>query len=471
MLEDRAMEARDGYLVPKEPTNESNVLWIVGEGARFDRSSAVDELARRGVRFPLAYASGASEKAALAAMLAGARPSELVGVSSEPALAPFTRGARKRATRAFAARAPGLDAGFFVGDLGFDSAFVGHSHDVTREAKRWLGANRDQRFIAFVDAADTDPSELVAAIDDIGIRDRTIVVVSRRQGATLATPAPIVIAGPGVPSAQTADARVRTIDIAPTLFELLGLEAPGTVTGRSLLGLANGSVPSVDRTIVTESLGLRALLHDRWQLVLRGRKTALFDVGADPNERSDLARTYPDVVAEMKARLEAAVAHVPVAGDASEADERAKAGVVHLRFAGGPVARRVSGKITIGDATVKAKIFDVRPVDLGTDSLRTEEGAVDVAFRTMPASTVGFDVIVDPPTTPISWELWLDDAPWPDAGVFGGPYGLLTPALAHGMASEEARASALAKALPAIDPQRDVGLFVTRDPRVGSAAR
>jgi arylsulfatase A-like enzyme len=467
MLEDGAVEGRDGYVVPKEPTNDESVLWIVGDGPLFDRCPAIDAVAWRGVRFTHAYASGASEKAAVAAMLAGARPSELVDVSSEAALSPFTRGARKRATRAFAARSSGLDAGFFVDDLGFDGAFLGHSHEVTREAKRWLGANKDQRFLAFVDAGDTDPSELVAAIDEMGMRDRTIVVVARRRGATLAAPAPIVIAGPGIPSARTVDTRVRTVDVAPTLFELLDLETPTTVTGRSLLGLSAGSSPPVDRTIVTEALGLRALLHDRWQLVLRGRKTSLFDAAADPEERNDLARTKPDVVAEMKARLDAALAHVPVPGDASEADERAKPGVVHLRFVGGKLSRRVSGKITVGNA----KSFEVRPVDLGSDAVRTEEGRVDVAFRTIPASPLGFDVIVDPPTTPIVWEFWLDDGPWPEDGVFGGPYGLRTPTLVHGMTSAEARASALAKALPAIDPQRDVGLFVTRDRRVTATGR
>ncbi len=165
---------------------------------------------------------------------------------------------------------------------------------------------------------------------------------------------------------------------------------------------------------------------------------------------------------------------MPVAGARPEPSRLSPSGrppVVHLRFVGGGSARRVSGTITIGDAKAKPRSFDVQPVELGRDAFKADGEKLDVSFRTSASVPVGFDVVVDPPGTPVGWELWLDDEPWPEDGVFGGPYGLPAPLLWRGIASDDARASAEATALPSIDTRHDVGLFVVRErPREGEGA-
>ena len=70
---------------------------------------------------------------------------------------------------------------------------------------------------------------------------------------------------------------------------------------------------------------------------------------------------------------------------------------------------------------------------------------------------------VDPPGAPIAWQLFLDDAPWPKDSTFAGPFGLPAVAAKAGITSEEARDELYAQALPAIDPARDLGVFLTRD--------
>ncbi len=286
-----------------------------------------------------------------------------------------------------------------------------------------------------------------------------------------------MIAGPRLGPGTSVKARVRTTDIAPTVLDVLGLEPHARMSGRSLLPLVRGEKEE-ERVVVTEGRGSRAIIAGRWRLVVKegaarivtdGERTRksdvdLFDLVDDPGERRDVAAKRPEIVAEMKARLDAALKNVAVAGAAST-QGAAQLPVVHLRFAGGASPRRVSGSIRIGGAKTKAKSHDVVPIELGRDALRVDGDKIDVAFRTSPDAPVGFDLVVDPPSVPITWELWLDDQPWPEPGVYGGPFGLSAPTLRGGLANEEARSLAHATSLPTIDTRRDVGLFVVRERR------
>lgn len=532
---------------------------------------ALDDLAARGVRFTHAYSAASWTRPGTLAMLAGARSTEL-GIdtldwmippqqsahfyASDPPLLSLTLRRQDMATRAF------VNNYFLVGyapvgvDFGFERV-DDHRYrtrdtlEVTNDATQWLRENRDTRFFAFVnynsphepyeppqrfvdrippppagpkdkitrlymaEAAKDDDAigTLMRTLDETGLRDKTIVVVTADHGETLSsahsgtsglekmpiryhhavsmfeetTRVPILIVAPGqIPAKTAVKARVRTTDIAPTVLELLGLEAHPRMSGKSLLPLVKGQTEPDERVVVSEGRGSRAIMHGKYRLITRtgdaritiqGSETReseieLYDLENDPGERHDIARKKPELVAEMKARLDAALKNVPVAGSraavAASATrpgevETGKPPVVRLRFAGGASPRRVNGSITIGDAKTKPKTFDVQPVDLAPDAFKVVGDKIDVALRTSPAVTVGFDVTVDPPGTPVSWDLYLDDRGWPDERVFGGPFGLLAPVLKKGLLSEEARLAANASALPTIDPRRDLGLFVARE--------
>ena len=529
---------------------------------------AIDDLAKRGVRFTHAYSAGSWTRPGTLAMLSGARSSEL-GLdtqqwvlhpadvarfyASDPPLLPLIARRHGASTHAF------MNNYFMVGyapvgvEMGFEHA-ADHRYrtrdtlEVTRDTTAWIKGNKDTRFFLFVnynsphepyeppaqllervpeppagpadkvarlymaEAAKDDEAigVLMQTIADAGLRERTIVVVTADHGETMSsahagtsaldhmpiryhhavsnyeetTHVPIVIVAPGLlPEDRAVKERVRNVDLAPTIAELLGLEAQTRFSGRSLVGLAKGQKESEERVVVTEGRGTRAVMHGRHRLIVRdgaARTTTfadrtvtvneeLFDLVDDPGERRDLARDNPDLVREMRARLVAAIAKVPVAGSiaatAAPATEDARPPTIHLRFVGGARARRVSGAIAIGDAKNKPRAFTVEPIELGRDSLKIAGERAEIAMTTSPAAAVGFDIVVDPPTTPVTWDLYLDDARWPDDAVFGGPYGLLTPALRHGMENDAERLLAQASLLPPIDPRRDVGVFIVRERR------
>jgi hypothetical protein len=257
--------------------------------------------------------------------------------------------------------------------------------------------------------------------------------------------------------------RVRNVDLAPTILELEGLEADPRMSGRSMMPLVRGQKEAEPRVVVTEGRGSRGILWGRWRMVVHDngeQDEELYDLGEDPGERHNVARSHPDEMADLKARLTAALANVRTA-DASPS-EAAPLPVVHVRFAGAGRAHRVTGVLTVGDGKHGASAF-VEGVGVPREAIRVDGPRVDFALDTAEAALVGFDLRVDPAGAPLAWQLFLDDAPWPDRATFTGPFGLPAVTARGGIASDEARAEVYSPVLPVIDPSRDLGVFITRD--------
>jgi hypothetical protein len=117
-----------------------------------------------------------------------------------------------------------------------------------------------RKYMAEAGKDDQAIGELLRTLGEAGLEERTIVVVTADHGETLSTAhtgttlenipvrfhhavgnyeettrVPILLCAPGRLRAGAAvKARVRNSDIAPTLLDLLGVEAPSKMTGRSL---------------------------------------------------------------------------------------------------------------------------------------------------------------------------------------------------------------------------------------------
>lgn len=120
---------------------------------------------------------------------------------------------------------------------------------------------------------------------------------------------PLVMAGPGVPRGETHSGFSVLADIAPTVLEMVGREADGAMTGRSMLPVIRGDrewVYPKDAAVGIETAGNAALFRGDYKLVRNlapfgDGEWKLYDRVNDPGETRDLAAREPQLFATMRA--------------------------------------------------------------------------------------------------------------------------------------------------------------------------
>lgn len=245
----------------------------------------------------------------------------------------------------------GLNQGFEVYDdqLPPASAATGFSYperpaaEVVASAADWLaGLDGDARFLAWVHVFDphapyaapepfasrhaADPyqgevayvdhalGELLAGLEGLGRGDDTLIVVVADHGEGLGEHGeethtaliydstmrvPLLLAGPGIPAGLRVGETVRTIDILPTLTELLRLDTPADHQGASLLPLLSGAA-GPPRAAYLESewprlqygwSALRGLVFEGWKIIVApdavDSAAELYRIAEDPRETTD----------------------------------------------------------------------------------------------------------------------------------------------------------------------------------------
>lgn len=179
--------------------------------------------------------------------------------------------------------------------------------------------------------ADHEVGRLVDAIDALGIRDETIVIVTSDHGegffehgyplhSTLhqeVTRIPLIIRSPGAAVGKRASGVVRQSDLLPTVLDLAGLPIEGDVQGRSLVPLLTdwGATSNADVLAFDDGMGgvlLRAgsktLIQYPASRKLEGRPDReYYDLSRDPTQKRNLERrenvTTGQLQLQMAARL------------------------------------------------------------------------------------------------------------------------------------------------------------------------
>ncbi|MEM6795572.1 MAG: sulfatase, partial [Acidobacteriota bacterium] len=185
--------------------------------------------------------------------------------------------------------------------------------------------------------ADQSLGQILAELERLGVLEKTLIVMAGDHGeghgehgedshsllaynSTLHVP--LIVKIPGREGGVRIADRVSTIDVMPTLLELLGLEAPPTMQGESLLPLIeSGRREGRERPIYAETLSPR--LSHGWgeqravfygdQKYIHGPRSELYNLRLDPRELDDLAPQKPEDASEMKRLLEGLLKRYSVA--------------------------------------------------------------------------------------------------------------------------------------------------------------
>jgi arylsulfatase A-like enzyme/tetratricopeptide (TPR) repeat protein len=196
-------------------------------------------------------------------------------------------------------------------------------------ASRFGGRGGDGLYDGEIAFTDAQVGRVLDWLEKRGLAESTIVVVVGDHGeslgehgesehgyyiydATVKVPLIIRVPGSGVEGLRVAQ-QVRTVDVLPTVLGLVGVEAPTTVHGESVVPLMIDPEAGEPRVAYSESMAVN--LQYGWS-ALYGLRNAehkyvdaprpeLYDLDLDPSENRNLVREMPELATEMQTELAA----------------------------------------------------------------------------------------------------------------------------------------------------------------------
>lgn len=177
---------------------------------------------------------------------------------------------------------------------------------------RWKWVNEHQQwrnlvrsYLACTSFVDAQVGRLVAALDEAGLSENTIIVLWSDHGWHLgekgitgknslwerSTRVPLVLAGPGVARASRCSQPVELLDLYPTLSELSQLAVPPDLEGISLVPQLQNPNTARERPAVTShNQGNHSIRTERYRYIrYADGSEELYDMVDDPREWNNLA--------------------------------------------------------------------------------------------------------------------------------------------------------------------------------------
>ncbi len=226
-------------------------------------------------------------------------------------------------------------------------------HTIIDASDRFRGKSKGGLYGDVVEEFDYETGRLLDALDELNLRENTLVIYTsdngpwnqdrytkRKKGHPpgaifwgesgplrngKGSPyeggyrLPCIVRWPGkVPAGRTSDAIFATIDFLPTLANLCGFEAPKDrrIDGIDQTKLLLGKTETGREDFYFNKAGIRlgkwkylkpdAFFHGYAIEADRKKTDELYDLETDIGERNNLADKHPEIVAKLKARMEAA---------------------------------------------------------------------------------------------------------------------------------------------------------------------
>jgi len=415
-------------LITLDSVRADRMSFLGGKGAT---TPNLTHLAAESIVFEHAYGQAPGTVVSHASILTGSYPqgtglSEIGGTLTAglPYLPDLLKGQGYR-TAAFVGSidldpwnglAQGFDRGFQNYDAGFRPVIPGDTRppilersgaEVVAHAIAWLNKNAQggpfflwvhindasaahASYNAALAASDAALGKLIAALKTQKVDANTAVAVVADHGQSLGAHGedahgvflydetihvPLLIKLPEAqPAAKRVSAKVRLVDVAPTLLEIAGIPVPSQMQGQSLLRVAKSGGGSDQPVYSRSDLGQRGFgwsALESWRagkyLYIRAPKPELYDMTADPAAAHNLAQSSKATTDTMASQLDNFDRRFSGQGgkssselSSSEMQKLASLGYVGLQTSSG-AATAVSGTDPKDKIVIANKVIDAAP--------------------------------------------------------------------------------------------------------------
>jgi arylsulfatase A-like enzyme len=184
-----------------------------------------------------------------------------------------------------------------------------------------------QDYVRMLERADQGVGEILAALDQRGLTNNTLVVFTNDNGGEWLSRnaplfhrkgtlweggirVPLILRWPGeLPPGKISGQVAITMDITASILAATGARPPASYRpdGIDILPILREKAPLLERRLFWRAARpdrqQRAVRFGQWKLLVDASQLLLFDLSLDPGERTDLAARRPDLVATLKRLL------------------------------------------------------------------------------------------------------------------------------------------------------------------------
>jgi arylsulfatase A-like enzyme/Tfp pilus assembly protein PilF len=242
----------------------------------------------------------------------------------------------------------------------------------------------DRPYLGEIAFVDQQIGRIRAFLERERLLDRTIIVIIGDHGESLGDHeegthgffiyesvlhVPLLIRSPynALYGRQVSDL-VRSVDVVPTVLDLLGIGAPQDVDGRSVVALMSGAARELGLAAYAEAVypryhfgwsDLRSLRSGRFKFIDAPRPE-LYDLETDPHEQRNLYSERQALGTRMAAVLKSIEpAHGSDAAPRTDVDPEARARLAALGYVGTFAAAPTAERESLADPKDKIELFNL----------------------------------------------------------------------------------------------------------------
>ncbi|MDF1737953.1 MAG: exo-alpha-sialidase [Verrucomicrobiales bacterium] len=195
-----------------------------------------------------------------------------------------------------------------------------------------------KKYAAMVHRLDRDVGRITAQIDELGLKENTLIIFTSDNGGHSTVAERFNTSGPlrgfkrdlteggirvpfiarwpeTIPAGKTSDEVIAFQDMMPTFAALAGGTAPEETDGLSILSALKGEKIEVERDYLYWDYGHCRRFYDqavrwkKWKAIRSGKnegRIELYNLDTDIHEDEDLAASHPDIVAKLATMMNSA---------------------------------------------------------------------------------------------------------------------------------------------------------------------